>query len=39
MLKLATPEQVKFYQEILYPMQNEIFSIMESNKLKQISFL
>jgi predicted nucleotidyltransferase component of viral defense system len=32
MLKLATTEQVKFYEEILYPMQNEIFSIMESNK-------
>lgn len=32
MLKLATQEQVEFYEKILYPMQDEIFSMMESDK-------
>ncbi len=32
MLKLATKEQLEFYEKILYPMQDEIFSLLESNK-------
>ena len=32
MLKLATQEQSNFYEKILYPMQDEIFSMMESDK-------
>jgi predicted nucleotidyltransferase component of viral defense system len=32
MLKLATQEQINFYEKILYPMQDEIFSMMESDK-------
>ena len=32
MLKLATKEQIEFYEKILYPMQDEIFSLLESNK-------
>ena len=32
MLKLATEEQIDFYEKILYPMQDEIFSMIESDK-------
>lgn len=32
MLKLATTEQIDFYEKILYPMQDEIFTLLQSNK-------
>ncbi len=32
MLKLATSKQIEFYEKILYPMQDEIFSMIESDK-------
>ncbi len=32
MLKLATPEQTEFYENILYPMQDEIFTLLQSDK-------
>lgn len=31
MLKQATPEQIEFYEKVLYPMQDEIFSIENVN--------
>ncbi|MCP5498567.1 MAG: nucleotidyl transferase AbiEii/AbiGii toxin family protein [Leptospiraceae bacterium] len=32
MLKLASPEQREFYETILYPMQDVIFSLLQSDK-------
>jgi predicted nucleotidyltransferase component of viral defense system len=32
MLKLATTEQIDFYKKILYPIQDEIFALLQSNK-------
>jgi predicted nucleotidyltransferase component of viral defense system len=32
MLKIASSEQIEFYEKILYPMQDEIFQLLQSNK-------
>jgi predicted nucleotidyltransferase component of viral defense system len=32
MLKLATTEQIEFYEKVLYPMQDTFFSLLQSDK-------